>query len=149
MAADLAPASVRSEFIAVFRMLTRSADIFAPMLIGVLAEVGTLEASEIVAACVSFAAAIWAVLFVKETLKKKTAAPDSAKMLPEKIGKDDDLEGALDLAVVDGFAQPPLPILEEADETGDSPAAATAVVPGKRTTSCLPISCMLVPSRAS
>jgi len=102
MVADLAPPSARSEFIAVFRMLTRTADIMAPMLIGVLAAVSTLEVAEIVAAFVSLIATLWAVFFIKETLKRKPMPliVDSSKMLPEKVGKYEDLEDAGALAEV-------------------------------------------------
>eukprot|EP00928_Gymnodinium_smaydae_P016915 TRINITY_DN16414_c0_g1_i1.p1 TRINITY_DN16414_c0_g1~~TRINITY_DN16414_c0_g1_i1.p1 ORF type:complete len:463 (+),score=38.03 TRINITY_DN16414_c0_g1_i1:64-1452(+) len=85
LAADLAPSSARSEFIAVFRMLTRSADIVAPALIGILAESSTLMVSEIVVACVSVLGTIWVVFFVQETRpRKKNMSMDVPA--PEAIG---------------------------------------------------------------
>lgn len=96
LAADLAPPSCRGEFIGIFRMLSRAADVGAPLLIGVLARVSTLQVSETVAAAVGLLGAVWMLCFVKETLKQRAAAAckevDSSEMLPAKEGKQDDLE---------------------------------------------------------
>lgn len=109
LAADLAPPSARSEFIAVFRMVTRSADIGAPVLLGLLAQISTLQAAEIATTIVGFATTLWVIFCVEETLKRKPSVADkvdAAKMLPEKVGKYEDLEDSRDLVELNVTEQP-------------------------------------------
>lgn len=69
MGADLAPADCRGEFLGIFRMLGKGADLVSPLLIGVMADICSLEVAELVICFVGLFGALWVLNCVAETLR--------------------------------------------------------------------------------
>merc|ERR1712187_606898 len=106
MAADLAPAECRSQFVGVFRTISKCADIVAPAIVGGVAEVTSLKIAELVVVGISIFGSVWALLFARETLRREP--PDSVEvreaLAPYQIGKRDE---------VDAMPETPAPTKEQ------------------------------------
>jgi MFS family permease len=93
MAADLAPAHCRSQFVGIFRMLALCADIAAPSLVGAVAELTSLKTAGVIMAAAGALGAAFGLTFMRETAdlnqrgKEAKQALESAPCKPEEIGK--------------------------------------------------------------
>lgn len=77
--ADLAPPDCRGNFLAVFRMLARSADPAAASMLGVLAETASLRVAELAVCLVAVGGIACAMCCMPETLVKSPPATASAR----------------------------------------------------------------------
>jgi len=104
LGADLAPAECRGEFLALFRTFGKASDLLAPLIVGLVADMASLQLSELIVCGIGFFGAGWVVSCVEETLWKGAEKPAKEScsnqvqgtVNPKGIGKYAGLDDAMD-----------------------------------------------------
>jgi hypothetical protein len=79
LGSDLAPRTASGEFLGVWRLVTDSGNVVAPIAIGGLAQVATLGAASVITGGVGFIGAAIMVAIVAETLTREEATTEPAR----------------------------------------------------------------------